>query len=76
LARWFSPVILHRYDDALLVTEAAPLIAYVLSGLPAEVAAAQTDQLAAFAQSVMEMCVVDGAVRISKFSGMFEAIRP
>jgi len=31
LAPWFEDVSLHRYDDALVVTEAGPLIDYVLS---------------------------------------------
>src|SRR5262249_16734842 len=32
LARWFPRVELRRYEDALVVTEAEPLLAYVLSG--------------------------------------------
>jgi hypothetical protein len=31
LSQWFASVTLHRYDDALLVPEAAPLVAYVRS---------------------------------------------
>lgn len=31
LAQFFPDVILHRYRDALIVTEAAPLVAYILS---------------------------------------------
>ena len=31
IARWFSEVTVHRYKDALIVTEAEPLIAYVRS---------------------------------------------
>src|SRR5207248_3230373 len=32
MSRWFSHVELHRYEDALLVTEVEPLLAYLLSG--------------------------------------------
>jgi len=31
LAQWFSSVALHRYGDALVVPEAAPLVTYVQS---------------------------------------------
>lgn len=31
MAPWFSPVTIHHYEDALVLTEAQPLIAYILS---------------------------------------------
>jgi ubiquinone/menaquinone biosynthesis C-methylase UbiE len=32
LARWFAEIELCRYEDALVVTESAPVVAYILSG--------------------------------------------
>lgn len=75
LARWFTAVTLHRYADALAVTAAEPLIAYLLSSLPADAVTAQSEQLAAFARFVSEACAARGALHITKASGLFEAVR-
>jgi SAM-dependent methyltransferase len=70
LAQWFSSVTLHRYGDALVVPEAAPLVAYVQSaGYLTE------DQLARFQQHVEALIQRDGPIHISKDGGMFEAHR-
>lgn len=69
LAPWFSDVLLHRYDDSLLVTEAEPLVDYVASkvALPA-------GRRAAFARFVEEeMRRRGGELRIGKDYGLFEA---
>lgn len=69
LAPWFARVALHRYDDALVVTEVEPLVAYVASKvrLPEERQAA----LARFVDE--EMRRLGGRLRISKDYGLFEA---
>ena len=69
LAPWFSNVLLHRYDDSLLVTEVEPLVDYVASkvALP---------EKAAFSRFVEEeMRRQGGSLRISKDYGLFEAVR-
>jgi len=76
LAPWFSTITRHCYSDGLVVTDADALTAYVRSALPAGDAAAQADALAAFARYVTDRCAANGAIRITKASGMFEAVRP
>ncbi len=75
LAPWFTAVTRHLYEDALIVTEAEPLIAYVLSSMSADQATAAADQLAAFAHFVDNELAARGSLRITKASGMFEAVK-
>jgi SAM-dependent methyltransferase len=71
LAQWFSFVTLHRYDDALVVPEVEPLVAYVRStGYLTE------DALARFQRHVAALIGRDGPIHIRKDGGMFEAQRP
>jgi ubiquinone/menaquinone biosynthesis C-methylase UbiE len=71
LARQFSSVTLHRYEDALVVTEAQPLIAYILSGQAGRVLVGEKQQRL---QALIEQeLAARGAIHISKDSGMFEA---
>jgi SAM-dependent methyltransferase len=67
----FSSVALHRYEDALIVTEAEPLIAYVLSGRVG--AALEGDRVAEFAAFVRRELAEQRAIHITKDSGLFEA---
>ena len=73
LAPWFSEITLHRYEDDLKITEAEPLIAYVMSMVEAK--SVFTDdklgQLIAYAKGQI---AAHGAIRITKDTGMFEAI--
>jgi ubiquinone/menaquinone biosynthesis C-methylase UbiE len=69
LARWFSQVTLHRYEDNLIVTEAAPLVAYVLSSPRA---APPSDRAAEFTAFVEKELDAHGAIHITKDSGLFE----
>jgi len=73
LSRWFTSVRLRRYEDGLVVTEAEPLMAYVLSGLFGS--ALTDDQTAAFRRFVENELAEHGAIRITKDAGLFEAIR-
>lgn len=68
LARWFAEVVLHRYDDALMVTEAEPLVAYVLSG-----GALGEVEGAALRGLVAGELARHGAIRIGKETGLFAA---
>jgi len=72
LAPWFPDIALHRYDDALVITEPQPLIAYLLSMR----AASNLDvaEQAAIAERVKRELVARGVIRITKDSGLFEAL--
>lgn len=71
LAPWFSGVTLHRYDDALEVTEMEPLVEYVASKV-----AIPPERKAAFARfAEEEMARLGGVLRVSKDYGLFEGIR-
>jgi SAM-dependent methyltransferase len=69
LAQVFAQVTLDRYDDGLVVTEAAPLVAYLASGLRY----AAADQARIAATVAQELAARDGALHISKSSGLFTA---
>ena len=62
---------LPRLEDALLVTEAEPLVAYAVSGFARSVLV--DDRLASFAGFIQAQLALHGAIRISKDSGVFEA---
>jgi SAM-dependent methyltransferase len=70
LAPYFADVQLRRYDDALVVTEAEPLIAYIRS---MSRRADQDDER--IAATVAERIARDGAIRITKDTGMFESTK-
>jgi SAM-dependent methyltransferase len=75
LHRHFSQVSLHRYEDSLLVTEARPLIAYVLSSASNASSVLVDGRLAEFEAMVKRRLKEDGALRITKASGLFKALR-
>ena len=65
LAPYFSHITLARYEDALVVTEAEPLLAYIRSMNRQD---ADDTRLAA---TIADLLTRDGAIRITKDSGMF-----
>jgi SAM-dependent methyltransferase len=71
LAPWFSTIILHRYDDALVITEAEPLIAYFLSTRIASALDGHTQ--AELARRVEQELAAHGAIHVTKDMGLFEA---
>lgn len=73
LARWFAGVTLHRYDDALVVTEAEPLIAYVLSTSSLRGVGVERTALRELVEGELAR---HGTIRISKDTGLFAARRP
>jgi SAM-dependent methyltransferase len=73
LAPWFQPITLHRYEDSLRVTEAGPLMVYIMSSIPASEAALAADKLAAYARFVENELAEKGSLHITKASGLFEA---
>jgi ubiquinone/menaquinone biosynthesis C-methylase UbiE len=70
LAPFFPQVKLHRYLSNLVVTEAEPLVAFVASMIGATLTNAQRT---AFTQAVAERIAADGAIHITKDTGLFEA---
>ncbi len=70
LAPWFSHIVIHRYEDSLVVTEAEPLTAYLLSIR----AASDLDEAerATIAERVDQQLATRGAIHITKDSGLFE----
>lgn len=68
LAQWFTDVALHRHEDALIVTDAAPLVAYVQSGKRLS-----NDALRRFREHVEEEIRSRGSIRIRKSTGLFVA---
>jgi ubiquinone/menaquinone biosynthesis C-methylase UbiE len=72
LSPWFTRIKSYHYEDALKVTEAAPLVDYLLSGreyIPRE---RQAD-FREFVAREMESCA--GVIHITKDSGLFGSVR-
>jgi ubiquinone/menaquinone biosynthesis C-methylase UbiE len=67
---WFPAIEVRRYDDALIVTEAAPLADYILSMATPEVIAQRRAELTTFIEGEMQ---AKGAIHITKDSGLFIA---
>jgi SAM-dependent methyltransferase len=72
LGAWFHEVALARYEDGLLVTEAAPLVDYLLSGR-LQLTPEEEKRFRAFV--ARELRCHGGALAITKDSGLFAAIR-
>jgi ubiquinone/menaquinone biosynthesis C-methylase UbiE len=72
IARVFEQMSLRRYEDALVVTEAEPIVAFIASGVPNDLLTGE--RRAEFLRFVEdELAASGGAIRISKDSGVFEA---
>lgn len=72
ISQWFPKVELRRYNDALVVTEAEPLVNYIVSGGSVG-AALVREKRAQFTRFVEQELAEKGAIRITKDSGIFEA---
>lgn len=70
LAPFFKQIALHLYEDALEVTEAAPLIAYALSGKLGQ--SANNEKWAALAALIEQDLAAHRVIHITKATGMFE----
>jgi len=73
LSPWFPQVRLYRYEDALIVTEAEPLVAYVLSTSIATLF--NEDKIRQFREFVQRELDAHGAIHIMKDTGLFEAVK-
>jgi ubiquinone/menaquinone biosynthesis C-methylase UbiE len=73
LTPWFAQVTLHRHEDSLVITEAAPLVEYILSGRIKLSVERQRD-LALFMEQ--ELQLRGGKLHITKDVGVFVASDP
>jgi SAM-dependent methyltransferase len=79
LSPWFPEVTLRRYEDALVVTEARPLVEYLLSGSAADsgVQGSSADEfdlrVSALIERLEQELALRGAIHIRKDVGMFVA---
>ena len=73
LSPWFTQITSHHYEDALLITEAEPLVAYVLSTTAKSVLV--DDRLAQFTHLIKQELAQHRVIRITKTSGLFVAKR-
>ena len=70
LSGLFSQVVMHRYDDALEITEIEPLIDYVQS---TSAMALDPERLPELRRAVAAEIECHGCLRLPKNTGMFEA---
>jgi SAM-dependent methyltransferase len=73
LGEWFEDTRLYRYEDSLVVTEADPLVAYVLSSVGSAGRLLMDGRSAEFAAFVERQLASRGAIRITKDVGLFVA---
>ncbi len=69
LRPWFAQIVRDDYADALEITEAEPLVAYVLS--TAAKASLNSEHLAALRNAVVRQIAEAGAFRVTKETGLF-----
>jgi ubiquinone/menaquinone biosynthesis C-methylase UbiE len=73
ISPWFPTVVLRRYEDALVITEAKPLVAYVESTIT--MADGVRHGLEEFKGFIEQELARHNAIHVTKDSGMFEALR-
>jgi hypothetical protein len=74
LEPYFSEIEMYRYEDDLIIAQAGPLVAYVLSMSSLQSSRIDQDPVA-FARFVEGKIDAYGAIRIAKDSGLFVAVR-
>ncbi len=68
---WFTDLVIHRYPDSLLVTEAEPLVDYIFSGTRFGLEGDRREAFTAFVEA--EITANGGVIPIRKDSGLFTA---
>jgi SAM-dependent methyltransferase len=71
ISPWFETITLYRYEDGLVITEVGPLVAYVLSTSAGKDSIG--GKVAEFTQFLEDELAAQGAIHITKETGMFEA---
>jgi len=72
LSPWFTDIRMYRYEDALEVTEVAPLMEYILSGWAESIVGDKRELFKEFL--CKEMDSRDGVFHISKDAGLFVSV--
>jgi ubiquinone/menaquinone biosynthesis C-methylase UbiE len=75
LSKWFHKVTLRRYEDSLAVTEADPLVAYILSSIGNARSVLVGDKREELVTFIERELTSDGVIHITKDVGIFEACR-
>ena len=70
LSQWFSEVTLRRYEDSLIISEAKPLVAWAKSWVKPFFVG---DKLTDFFRFLERELALQGTIRVTKDSGIFEA---
>jgi ubiquinone/menaquinone biosynthesis C-methylase UbiE len=71
----FTEVRIEHYEDALKVTEANPLVAYILSMASLDLSQANAETLDAFKKFIEEKISTEGSIHISKSTVLFVATK-
>jgi len=71
LSPWFEQIDIHRYPDALVVTEAEPLVGYILSILSESEIDGIQDEIVNLSKTFNKMIKQQGSIFIQKSSGIF-----
>ena len=71
LMPWFSQIEIHRYEDALCVNEAEPLVDYIQSMIPRENILMDDQQTSKLTRQLEDMIIRQGSIYIQKSSGIF-----
>jgi ubiquinone/menaquinone biosynthesis C-methylase UbiE len=74
LAPWFTHIELRRYKDNLEITKVEPLVAYIMSMVDARSIFAG-EKLSELVSYLERAIATQGAIHITKDSGMFQALR-
>ena len=75
LGEWFEDISLSRYEDSLVVKEAEPLVAYILSSVGDAGRLLTGDRSGELATFVERQLSIRGAIHITKDVGLFVALR-
>jgi SAM-dependent methyltransferase len=75
LGEWFQDIELYRYEDSLLVTEAEPIVGYILSPVGNAQSVLVGDKLEELTTFVEGELAERGVIRIGKDAGLFKARR-
>ena len=73
LSPWFTGIMLYRFENALEVTEAAPLVDYILSGWAKQILSERQTAFGEFITRALESCGDD--FHITEDAGLFVSTR-
>jgi ubiquinone/menaquinone biosynthesis C-methylase UbiE len=71
LAPWLKQIEIRYYHDALVITEAEPLLAYILSMIPREELFVRDSDITKLSVKISKLIDQNGSIYIQKSTGMF-----